>query len=162
MTEVAEAESMLIAASSLANHRPRTKNSSIPLFMNDILNSGLSAASLCFISNIFRPFSLVVHEALHGTTSIWGFWDRNSSGSLCKRRRSRNGPSESICPLILADLMLSRLNSKINVRQVSINNLVTDLSDGVSNPAFDQLKAKSNVLVRSSSYTSLRYLAMSR
>lgn len=33
-----------------------------------------------------------------------------------------------------ADDALYRLNSKINVREVSVNDLVTDLSDGVSTP----------------------------
>ena len=33
-------------------------------------------------------------------------------------------------------LTLSRLNSKVSCRNVAVNDLVTDLSDGVRNPPF--------------------------
>lgn len=67
-------------------------------------------------------------------------WRRlSSNGSRSSKRHSRNGahprqpPSASPpCPLVPPLTTRHRLNSKLKVREVEINDLITDLSDGVS------------------------------
>lgn len=56
---------------------------------------------------------------------------------------------------------LYRLNSKINVREVAVNDLVTDLSDGVGAQPSTLKETTVNNEHRSSLYTFLRSSAMS-